>query len=45
MSRTTWTCETCEERPMFKSWAAAERHARTHPGARISVAVTARRGA
>ncbi len=41
---TTWTCEACPDRPVFRSWLAAERHARAaHQGARISVAVPARR--
>lgn len=40
----TYTCEKCPERPTFRSWPAAERHARAeHAGARISIAVPARR--
>lgn len=46
MSLTRWTCEACPDRPVFKSWAAAERHARAaHACARITVAVPARRPA
>lgn len=44
MTLSTYTCEACPDRPVFKSWGAAERHARAnHAGARISIDVPARR--
>jgi len=33
--RQAWRCHTCGER--FTSWAAAERHADSHGGARIDI--------